>query len=342
MRRERGTLSKNMLGYLAGILLVILLLSGCAGVPAPSQPASAPPGDGGDSILARSDNFLVLVPASSSTYATLAATYYGDARLSYLISDYNQDRVLDGLQEIVIPLKPVNPGGLYADGYQTVPILCYHHFDHEKAGEMNVSAAAFEAQMAYLKENKYQTITLADLQAFVAYQRRPPKNAVLITVDDGWKSLKTVAAPILKKHGFRATLFVYTDLIRSKSGGTSLTWDEIRELVNDGVIDIQPHTATHADLTKVTDAQLDRELIESRRVIEEKLGIKSVYLAYPYGTFNDRVIEALKRNGYQLGLTVVRGANAFFYNPYSLNRSMIYNKTKLEDFARQLETFRRN
>lgn len=317
-----------------GYLLPAMVLAGCS-------VSKSGPVPGERAKIARSERYAVIIPTGTESYEALALKYYGDARLAYLIREQNDNRSLNGWHEIVIPLGSPNPGGLYRDGYLTVPILSYHHFDTPNAGAMNVSAEAFAAQMAYLQKNGYQVISLDDILAFVSYQRRPPQKAVVITIDDGWKSLKTVAAPILKRHGFRATLFVNSDLI-SKPTKNSLSWEDIRELVAAGVLDVQSHSVSHADLTKVSEAQLEQELAESKRLIEQKTGAKVRYFAYPYGTFNERVIEAIKRQGYRLGLTVVRGGNAFFFDPYALNRSMIYASFTLEEFTRQLETFRRD
>ncbi len=290
----------------------------------------------------RSEDYVVIISDASDTYESLAKTYLGDSKLAYLISEFNDNAVIVPGKDVVIPIKPVNPGGLYADGYQIVPVLCYHQFSHKKSkNRISVSAEAFERQMAYLKNNGYSVITLKQFDDFIEYRRRPPKKSVVITIDDGWETVRTIAYPILKKYGFTAVLFVYTDLVKSKPSSLTLSWDDVREMLESGVIEVESHTVTHADLTKVGDEQIRKEVADSQSIIRSKLGVTSTFLAYPYGNFNNNVVEAMKRNGYKVGFTVIRGENAFFHNTWSLNRSMVLNSEKIEDFTKLLETFRR-
>jgi peptidoglycan/xylan/chitin deacetylase (PgdA/CDA1 family) len=289
-----------------------------------------------------SEDYAVVLATSSDTYESLAEKYYGDRGLAYIISEFNKNKKIVQDKEVVVPLRPANPGGLYPDGYQAVTVLCYHQFSKKKsASKISISEEMFDQQMEYLKKNGYNVITLNTLYNFINYKRRPPKNSIIITIDDGWKNAKTIAAPILKKYGFKATLFIYTDLIKSKPNNITLCWDEIKEMVDEGSVEVQSHTASHSDLTKLKEESLERELGESQKIIKENLGINVTYLAYPYGNFNDHVIEKLKKYGYEVAFTVIKGGNAFFYNNFSLNRSMVFNSDDIDDFTKLLETFKR-
>ena len=322
------------------ITFLLLLMSGCA---APSKEMVKEKAVRlEESDRARiSEDYAVVLANSSDTYESLAEKYYGDRRLAYIIAEINKNRSIVPDQDIVIPLKPANPGGFYPGGYQTVTVLCYHQFSKKKTGtKISISEEMFDQQMAYLKQNGYNVISLNTFYNFINYKRRPPKNSVVITIDDGWKTAMTIAAPILKKYGFKATLFVYTDLIKTKPNNVTLCWDEIKEMIDEGVIEVQSHTVSHADLTKITEESLERELEESQRVIKENLGINATSIAYPYGKFNTEVVEKLKKFGYETGFTVIKGSNPFFTNNFSLNRSMIFNSNDIDDFTQSLETFR--
>ena len=133
-----------------------------------------------------------------------------------------------------------------------------------------------------------------------------------------------------------------TDNIKEKLNQNTLTWEELRELKESGLIEIESHSVTHDDLTKISDEQLRRELEESKRLISSKLGITSTSVAYPYGLFNRKTIGMMKQYGYRFGFTVIRGGNGFFFNPYALNRSMIYHSEKIEEFIKSLQTFRQD
>ncbi|GAM09395.1 putative polysaccharide deacetylase YxkH [Geobacter sp. OR-1] len=333
-------------GYVPIILvcLMLLIVGGCA-TPAPPTAPAPPPSKVEVSKPAkeyRSDDYVVLTAASGDSYNSLARSYLGDEKLAYLISDFNQNMPVVTGERIVIPLKSENPGGLYADGYLTIPVLCYHRFYHKKSPDkITVSEETFNRQMAYLKSNGYTPLTLQQFSEFIDSRRRPPQKSLLITIDDGLKSVKTIAYPILKKYGFPAVLFVNTDTIQTKQNPPTLTWDDLREMRDSGIIEIESHAASHKDLTKYSDEQLQQEIADSRQKIKSILGITTDYLAYPYGLFNRSVIDSLRQHGYRAAFTVIRGGNPSFAHPYAINRSMVYNSDRIEDFAKMLDTYRR-
>jgi peptidoglycan/xylan/chitin deacetylase (PgdA/CDA1 family) len=103
--------------------------------------------------------------------------------------------------------------GLFREGYQVVPILCYHRFGATCRSALCVSETSFRAQLDYLKDNGYRTITLGELYEFITYKRAVPLRSVVITIDDGYRSIYDIAYPLLKEYGFTATMFIYTDFI---------------------------------------------------------------------------------------------------------------------------------
>jgi peptidoglycan/xylan/chitin deacetylase (PgdA/CDA1 family) len=330
------------------MVFFLLLQSGCATAPPPQTPGPLPKSEGSQPATPkrererRSEDYVVIIADASDTYESLAKTYLGDRKLAYLISEFNSDMPIVPNKDVVIPIKSVNPGGLYSDGFQTIPVLCYHQFGHKKGkSKIVVSEEMFDRQMAYLKNNGYNVINLKQFDDFIEYRRRPPKKSVLITIDDGWKTVKTVAYPILKKYGFTAVIFLYTDLIKSKPSSVALSWDDVREMVASGVMDAESHTVTHGDLTKMDNERIRKELSNSQNMIRSKLGVTPTFLAYPYGNFNQSVVEVMQDNAYKAGFTVIRGENAFFSNAWSLNRSMVFNSDNIEDFVSLLKTFRR-
>lgn len=324
------------------LVLIMLIFGGCATGPTPApapKPVQALPEPERE---VRSSEYAILTAIPTDTYESLARVYLGDERLAYLISEFNGDAPIISGKKVVIPLKPANPGGIYTDGYQTVPVLVYHQISPKRSSsKITVSEETFERHMAYLKNNGYHVLTMKQLLDFIDYRQRPPKKSVVITLDDGWKSARTIAYPILKKYGFTAVLFLYTDLVESKQTSLALNWDDVRALKESGMFEIESHTVTHSDLNKLSNDQLQRELRESKRIIFEKVGVTTDTLAYPNGVFNDNVIKAMKNLGYKAGFTVIRGGNPFFNNPFSLNRSMVYNSEKLDNFIKLLETFKR-
>lgn len=309
--------------------------------PAPVQVAAKPAAPAG--VLGRNNEYVILSAQPGDTLESLAGRYLGDPARAWVIADFNSIRRLSPGQEVVIPLKPQSPLGVHSDGYQTVPILCYHRFGDEKA-KMVVSEAAFGQQMEYLQDNGYRVVPLTALVDFLQGKAALPERAVVITIDDGYKSAFQIAFPILKKHDFPATIFVYTDFVNARAG---LTWPEMKEMVDSGLISIQAHSKAHSDLglpePGEDDSQyrerIDREVAVPTEIIHKHLGTPMVAYAYPYGDANESVIERVREAGYRLGATVHAGGNPFFAYPFMLRRTMIYGEDHLASFRHKLEVF---
>jgi peptidoglycan/xylan/chitin deacetylase (PgdA/CDA1 family) len=295
-------------------------------------------------VLGRDEEYVILLAGPGDTLRTLAARYLGTQDLDWIIGDFNGLQAPSPGQEVVIPLGTENPVGVYAEGYQTIPILCYHRFGTKKA-KMVVTATAFAEQMAYLVENGYRVVRLPDLVGFLEGGRALPRKAVAVTIDDGYKSAYQVAYPILKRYGLPATIFVYTDFIGTADG---LTWEQLAEMASSGLVDLQPHSKSHADLalkgpqegSEAYDHRVRDELQVPMRLLGDRLGLPMHTFAYPYGDANDLVVDEVKTAGYRLGATVLSGGNGFFAHPYLLRRTMVFGEDDLGAFRGKLEVFR--
>jgi peptidoglycan/xylan/chitin deacetylase (PgdA/CDA1 family) len=328
MKMNNRSLSKVPLFVASAVIIfVMLLFQGCA------QRGASP-------------DFIPVIVKPGETLSSLAKKYLDDPDKSWVIADFNDVTSVSAGQEIIIPLEPFGKGGLSSQGYQTVPILAYHNFSATNEDLMMVRKNKFEQQMGYLKKNGYTVITLDELFDFLEYRTQLPRKAVVLTFDDGWKGVYTIAFPILKKYDFPATLFVYTDLINGNK--KTLSWAQVAELDRGGV-DIQCHTKTHRNLNTIEDNEslenyvrdVKNEITESARIIKGKLNKEVKYLAYPYGDTNNLVVAFLKQKGYRGAFTVKRDANPFFMDHYSLNRSMIYGDFDLNDFKKNLRIYSR-
>lgn len=289
------------------------------------------------------NDFVIVRADPTDSFASLAGRYWGDPNLGWHIARYNSlERLLPG-QEVVIPSSPRGKGGLSQGGYQMVPILAYHNFSRTRAGKMRILERDFLAQMQYLKDHDYKVVTLAQVVDFINYNKPLPEKAVAITIDDGWRALYDIGFPILKAFGYPATLFVYTDFI---GGRKALTWAQVKELAEAG-IDIQCHSKTHRDLTqRHAEEGLDayfmtlvQELGVSKALIKKKLGIDCRFFAYPYGKTDPLVSALVNKYGFEAAFSVKRGANPFFMNPLSIQRSVIYGNYDIQAFAKNLQTF---
>ena len=201
-----------------------------------------------------------------------------------------------------------------------IPVLNYHKIDDMEIS-LSVTPADFAAQMKYLADNGFSVIGIDDFYAGITGEKALPKNPVLITFDDGYKDNYTNAYPILKKYGFKATVFVISDFVGLKN---YMTWDELREMSANG-IDIESHTATHNSLTDLTDEQLKRELEESKKKLESELKTEINFLAYPTGAYNLHIAGLVKDAGYKAAFTVKYGNADNDSNLYALERVPIFH-----------------
>jgi peptidoglycan/xylan/chitin deacetylase (PgdA/CDA1 family) len=210
---------------------------------------------------------------------------------------------------------------------------------------MVVSSTNFAAQLDWLARNDYRVIRLRDMREFLEGKRPLPRRAVVITFDDGYSSFYKLAYPALKKYGFAATLFLYTDFV---GAGDGLTWLQMQEMEASGLIDIESHSKSHPDLIQHLAGESEdhyRERIETeiripREVIQQKLQKTTTVFAYPFGDANELALGALTHNGYQLAATVTPGGNPFFAQPLMLRRTMIFGDQDIEVFKTRLQVFR--
>jgi peptidoglycan/xylan/chitin deacetylase (PgdA/CDA1 family) len=290
-----------------------------------------------------SEDYIVYQLQKQDTAASLAEHFLGSTDKSWIIEDANPSSLFQPDRHIIIPLKIRNKGGIYPNGFQQVPILCYHRFDPGCESPLCVPGSVFEKQMQHLKSNGYRVISPKDILAFLDYKQPLPKNAVMITIDDGYRSAYDVAYPILKKYGFTATLFIYTNFVGVSS--KAITWDQLKELKTNGFT-IGSHTIAHSDLTtqakdedeSAYHERLRREIIGSKAILDKKLHQDTYFFAYPFGRANMKAMMISHQAGYRLAVTVNRGGNAFFANRFLLRRDQILRRD-MTTFARRLKTF---
>ena len=321
----------NTVCWLAVLYAVFVLVS-CAAVPKDSR----------NEALYQSAETVVYRLGAATTPEALAEKFFGDAGKAWIITDNNPDGGFTAGQVVVIPLEDENKGGLYEDGVQMVPILCYHRFADSCDSNMCISTASFAAQLAYLKQNGYHAITLAQLNEFLEYRSAIPAKSVVITMDDAYRSIYDIAYPLLKQYQYPATLFVYTDFIQATS--MAMTWDQLREMKAAG-FEIGSHSITHADLTlKKQDesdqafvARITGELEESKKILDRNLKQNTVFFAYPYGSYDQLTVRLTQQAGYRLGLGIQNGGNPFFADPQTLRRNQILSDDP-EYFKKRIQT----
>jgi len=203
-----------------------------------------------------------------------------------------------------------------------IPILMYHSIS--TAAEPGVhpyyqtstSPEVFEQQMQFLHDHDYSVISLNDAADLLGTGTRL-KKSVVITFDDGYKDFYTHAFSVLECYGFPATVFLPTQYIRNTAlpfkGRDCLTWTEVRELRRSG-IQFGSHTVSHPQLWGLNQHDIERELRESKRTLEDNLGSEVRSFAYPFafpeqdGRFAQTLRGTLQTCRYEVGVSTILGS----------------------------------
>lgn len=221
------------------------------------------------------------------------------------------------------PARPAPPEVILArtalyEGTDEVPVLMYHDVMDRPAVYFDLSTREFRGHLEELKRAGANVVPLADLYAHLSAGKQLPERAVVLTFDDGYAGTYENAYPLLKKFGYPATFFVHTGAVGVNTGRPHMTWEQLQELDREGLVSIESHTVSHPeDLRKCGDEQLEQELNQSKAVLEEKLGRKMRFLAYPVGNADGRVAKVAREAGYEMAMTMGPGwagspADAFF------------------------------
>ena len=197
------------------------------------------------------------------------------------------------------------------------PILGYHRVGTFQGDHVpTVSALAFERQLSFLARYQFQVLPLDAVVACVQRGEAFPRRSVVITFDDGYEETYTVAWPLLKRFGFPATVFVAPAEV-GMSG--FVTWDQLADMAKDAMV-IGSHTVHHTYLPLVGEEDLREELVESKRVIEQRIGRAVQFVSYPVGGFTPQAQALAREAGYAAACTTNRASPRAVLDRYALRR----------------------
>ncbi len=205
---------------------------------------------------------------------------------------------------------------------------------------MNLTPQKFEDQLTWLKDNGFTIIPLKEAVAYLQGKRSSlPAKAVVISIDDGWKSAYQYLYPIIKKHNIPVTLFIYPQTI--SEGKNAMTWDELEELHRNSLFDIQGHTYDHPNFKHAKKSMsvekyaqyVKMQLEKSKQILEDKLGTKITLLAWPFGIYDSYLEDAAAKAGYEMAFSIdARTANKT-QRPMAQPRFMIIDAQSMQVFA---------
>jgi len=216
-----------------------------------------------------------------------------------------------------------------------VPILMYHVIGDPPPGapypELYVGRRDFEAQMSWLARHGYKAVTQRDVWNHWHRGGALPPRAIVITFDDGYRSVADRALPSMQARGWPGVLNLTVKNLRV-SGGLS-EW-RVRMLIAAGW-ELGSHSLTHPDLTALDNVTLAREIAGSRLMLRSRFGVEVDFFCYPAGRYNRTVIRAVRRAGYLGATTTIEGV-ARPGQPYELQRIRVSRRHGVDGLAQAL------
>ena len=281
----------------------------------------------------------------SAPFGTLAEN------LRYPVINKLKDRLNQTWYQIRIGERLAYISALDAQPDNGIPVITYHHIlrDEENTRfrhtSTTTSVRAFSNQMTWLRDMGYTTLTMYQLEDYVHNRANLPARAVVITFDDGLKSVSRYAYPILKQYGFKATAFIITSRIKrhpQKWAPKSLQFMSVSELeeIKD-VFDFQSHThflhRVDAHRRPILLSRSYHNILfdfeHSRRALAQ-FNPHVLYLSYPFGGYNATAVQAASDAGFHLAVTTVKWKVKPGDNPMLLKRLYIMRTDSLETMSR--------
>lgn len=185
----------------------------------------------------------------------------------------------------------------------SLPVLTFHALENQPS-VISFPPQLFRRGMARLFERGFRTVDLLEVVDRLQRGVRLPQGSLVITFDDGYRSVYEEAFPVLERYGMCATVFLTVGEQRKKepasrlpslNGRSMLSWREIGEMRSAGIF-FGAHTLSHIDLTKAPQNRVEVEICQSKAIIEDALGTPVASFAYPYGRFDQRSLAIVREH----------------------------------------------
>jgi peptidoglycan/xylan/chitin deacetylase (PgdA/CDA1 family) len=219
------------------------------------------------------------------------------------------------------------------------PVLLYHKIDLPTP-DVKVRGAftrpdIFENQIKYLQKQQYRFVTVGELIEHQIEFGSFPSKTIAISFDDGWKDNYVRAFPIMKKYGVRATIYLVADCLGRTTDRVvppgelpreHMSANDVREMDEYG-IEFGSHTLSHRWLHELGPDEIDKEIVESKKFVEDLTQTVCKTIAYPAGYFNDHAKASAKQAGYLAAFSTIYGDESAD-DLFELNRTEILRRDK--------------
>jgi peptidoglycan/xylan/chitin deacetylase (PgdA/CDA1 family) len=221
-------------------------------------------------------------------------------------------------------------------------ILFYHRVSDEK-DELAVRQSRFRRQMELLAEESFRVVDVSEAVRLLDAGETSAARTVALSFDDGFRDIAENALPVLAEYGFCATVFVATAVVDGRASFSwyekqppVLGWDEIAALDSEGTFRFEPHSLTHPNLLRLSDAAARKEIVESKTELQDRLGRETTIFCYPAGVFSERERQLAEEAGFVAAVSCEPGANSASTDRFALHRIQIDRRDRLIDFRAKL------
>lgn len=230
---------------------------------------------------------------------------------------------------VLLSLATASTG--HAESPSRVSILVYHRFGPVVADDMTVRTEVFEGQLRLIEQRGYRIVPLKILLAALgdAPDGVLPERAVVLTVDDGHRTVYSDLFPLLKRYRIPVTLFVYPSAI--SNADYALTWAQLTEMKASGLVDVQSHTFWHPNFNverkRLAPAEYGRfvhdQFTRSKTLLEQRLGGPVDLLAWPFGIYDEQLMQWATAAGYRAAFSIERRPATRTDKPMALPRYLV-------------------
>jgi len=208
-------------------------------------------------------------------------------------------------------------------------MLTYHRNNSKYRDSLTIRHEYFKKQIEYLISKKFLFIPINE---YIENYNKNSKKKIIITFDDGFADNFWFACNILKEFGINPLIFLIVNYIgtdkifsryKDKEKDRFLNWDEIKEMLKYGV-EFGSHTLTHPHLIQITEEEAKKEIFDSKKIIEDKIGKEIKFFCYPYGEYNEKVVEFVEMAGYKGAVVTPKKNMKIINSKFTMKRVGIY------------------
>ena len=207
-------------------------------------------------------------------------------------------------------------------------IFVYHRFGDERHQSTNTTLQELEKEFEYFNTNNYKVVTVSQIAQKIKNGEDIPENWVAFSIDDAYKSFYTNALNIFKKYNYPFTLFVYVESTQKKYPDF-MTWEEIKETSKYGEIAL--HSYGHKHLTKLSNEEIFDDTKKAYDMFVEKLGFKPLGYTYPFGEYDERVKDVIKKFDFEYIANQNNGSVNSKSDIFDINRVALVGDVNLKE-----------